>query len=60
MIWGHVKRVFSSRILDMQMLFLSLDWPYHKQFKLQTILSGAPDLQRLTGLEFVFLALTKV
>lgn len=32
---------------------------YHKQFKLQTILSGAPDLQGLTGLEFVLLALTK-
>lgn len=60
MIWGHVKRVFSSHILDTQMLFLSLDWPYHKQFKLQTILSGAPDLQRLTGLEFVLLALTGI
>lgn len=41
------------------MPFLSLDWQYHKQFKLQTILSGAPDLQRLTGLKFVLLALTK-
>lgn len=59
MIWAHVKRLFPSRILDMQMLFLSLDWPYHKQFKLQTILSGAPDLQGLTGLEFVLEALTK-
>lgn len=57
--WGHVKRVFCSYTLDMQMPFLSLDWPHHKQCKLQNILSGVPDLQGLTGLEFVLPALKK-